>query len=84
MRLAASLTFNETRELYIHFRLDSRPSQRWENMEHRYSRRDVADMHFFALIDWIKKSKTPTFGELLSLLKKVEVNTCVLCEVSVN
>jgi len=83
-RLADSLTINETRELYIHFDLYRRPSQKWENMEYQYSGRDVADMHFFALLDWKENYKNPTFGELLSLLKKVAVNTCVLCEVSVN
>ena len=84
MRLADSLTVNETRELYIHFNLDSRPSQKWENMEYQYSRRSIADMLFFALMDWIQKSKTPTFGELFSLFEKVKIMTCVLCEVSVN
>ena len=53
-------------------------------MEFQYSRRDVVDMHFYALLDWKRNYKTPTFGDLLRLLKKVEVNTCVLCEVSVN
>ena len=81
-RLAASLTHDQTGELYRHFELDS---QQWKNMEFQYSRRDVVDMHFFALLDWKSNYKTPpTFGELLRLLKKVEVNTCVLCEVSVN
>jgi hypothetical protein len=53
-------------------------------MEYQYSRRDVVDMHFFALLDWKRNYKNSTFEELLRLLKKVEVNTCVLCEVSVN
>jgi hypothetical protein len=83
-RLADSLKHNETRELYIHCDLYSRSSQKWENMEYQYSERDVVDMHFFALLDWKENYKNPTFGELLRLLKKVEVNTCVLCEVSVN
>jgi len=83
-RLAASLTHKETRELYIHCDLYSRPSQKWENMEYQYSRRDVDDMHFFALLDWKRNSKNPTFGELLRLLEAVELNTCVLCKVSVN
>jgi hypothetical protein len=84
MRLADSLTIDETRELYIHFNLDSRPSQKWENMEYRYSQRSVAELHFFALMDWINKSKTPTFSELFSLFEEFEIMTCVLCEVSVN
>jgi len=41
-------------------------------------------MDFFALLDWKENYKNPTFGELLSLFKKVEVNTCVLYKVSVN
>jgi hypothetical protein len=80
-RLAASLTHDQTGELYRHFDLDS---QKWKNMEYQYSRRDVVDMHFFALLDWKRNYKNSTFEELLRLLKKVEVNTCVLCEVSVN
>jgi hypothetical protein len=83
MRLADSLTIYETKKLYIHFDLDSSPSQKWENIEYRYRQRSIADIHFFALSDWMQKSKTPTFGELLSLFKKVEIKTCVLCEVSV-
>jgi hypothetical protein len=83
-RLAASLTHNETRKLYIHCDLYSRPSQKWENMEYQYSRRDVDDMHVFALLDWKRNSKNPTFGELLRLIKAVELNTCVLCEVSIS
>jgi hypothetical protein len=84
MRLADSLTVDETNELYIHFNLNSRPSQKWKNMEYQYRRRNVADMHFFALMDWINNSKAPTFGELFSLFEEFEIMTCVLCEVSVN
>ena len=83
-RLADSLKHNETRELYIHCELYSRSSQKWENMEYRYSQRSVAELHFFALMDWINKSKTPTFSELFSLFEEFEIMTCVLCEVSVN
>jgi hypothetical protein len=82
-RLAASLTHNETRELYIYCDLYSH-SPNWENWEYQYGRRDVVDMHFIALLDWKENCKNPTFDELLSLLTKVEVNTCVLCEVSFN
>ena len=82
-RLAASLTHDQTKELYIHFDPD-RHSPNWENWEHQYTGRDVVDMHFYALKDWKENDKNPTFGELLSLLKEVEVNTCVLCQVSVN
>ena len=56
-RLAASLTHDQTGELYRHFELDS---QKWKNMEFQYSRRDVVDMHFFALLDWKRNYKTPT------------------------
>ena len=83
-RLAASLTDDQTRELYLHCELYSHSSQMWKNMESQYSGRDLDDMHFFALLDWKRNYENPTFGELLRLLKKVEVNTCVLCEVSVN
>jgi hypothetical protein len=83
-KLAASLTHDQTRELYIYFDLDSHSSPKWKNMEFQYSGRDVVDMHFFALLDWKENYKNPTFGELLRLLEEVPVNPCVLCEVSVN
>jgi hypothetical protein len=83
-RLAASLTHDQTRELYSHFDLNSHFLQQWKNMEYQYGKRDVVDMHFFALLDWKRNYENSTFEELLRSLKKVEVNTCVLCEVSVN
>ena len=82
-RLAASLTHEQTKTLYIHFDLNNH-SPNWENWEYQYNRRNPADMHFKALNNWKENKINATFGELFSCLENVPVNTCVLCEVSVN
>ena len=85
MRLADSLTVDETKESYFHLnQMDNRPSQKWINIEFKFNRQSVTDMHFYALRDWLEKSKSPKFDDLQKVFEKLKIMTCVLCEVSVN
>jgi hypothetical protein len=82
-RIAASLTHTQAKQLYVYFALDDHSSN-WDNWEHQHLNRGVSNVNFWALKDWKENAENPTFGKLLSSLKKVPVNTCVLCEVSIN
>ncbi|VDI02013.1 Hypothetical predicted protein [Mytilus galloprovincialis] len=79
-RLAAEMTIEETRKMYIHLK-EKNPVSSWDNIKES-SNRWVFDVKMNALYDWKKSSKNATFKQLQNSLKEEDIDIHKLCQIS--
>ncbi|XP_071150481.1 uncharacterized protein [Mytilus edulis] len=79
-RLAAEMTIEETRKMYIHLK-EKNPVRSWDNIKES-SNKLVFDVNMNALYNWKKSTQSATFKQLHCSLKEEDIDIHKLCQIS--